>query len=136
MDTPLLLSALLTWMTLLVAAILNGELRNRFLSTRFDELRAHQASSLILSSVILLVSITFSLGYESTVSYLDLVYVGLLWTFMTICFEFLFGHYVMKHPWSHLVQDYNLLHGRLWVLVLISSLVGPYIGGTVVRWIL
>ena len=136
MDAPLLLSALLAWMALLVIAILNGELRNRVLSDHYGELRAHQASSLILSSIILLVSYVFSLVHESSASLLDVVYVGLLWTCMPICFEFPFGHYVMKHSWSHLLQDYNLLQGRLWVLVLLSSLVGPYLGGIVVGLIL
>ena len=136
MDASLLLSALLTWMGLLVIAIVNGELRNRILRTRFDELRAHQASSLILSSAILLVSIVFSFVQGSNVSLLDTIYVGFIWTSMTICFEFVFGHHVMKHPWSYLVQDYNILKGRLWVLVLLCSLVGPYLGGITVRWTL
>jgi hypothetical protein len=29
-------------------------------------------------------------------------------------FEFLVGHYVMGHPWSRLLHDYNILAGRLW----------------------
>jgi hypothetical protein len=29
----------------------------------------------------------------------------------TVAFELTFGHYVMGHPWSRLLADYNLLAG-------------------------
>ena len=46
---------------------------------------------------------------------------------MTILFEFLFGHFIAGHPWSHLFHDYNLLAGRLWVLVLLWTAITPYL---------
>ena len=33
-------------------------------------------------------------------------------------FELGFGHWVAGHPWSRLLADYDLLAGRIWVLVL------------------
>jgi hypothetical protein len=39
--------------------------------------------------------------------------------------RFGFGHYVEGASWSALLADYNLLDGRLWVFVLIWTLVGP-----------
>jgi hypothetical protein len=53
--------------------------------------------------------------------------IGAMWLVMTIVFEFVFGHYGMGHPWSRLWRDYNLLKGRLWVLVLIWTAVAPYV---------
>ncbi len=46
---------------------------------------------------------------------------------MTVIFEFGFGHYIMGHSWSKLLHDYNLLAGRLWLVVLLAILTGPYL---------
>jgi hypothetical protein len=51
----------------------------------------------------------------------------LTWLVLTVIFEFLFGHFVMGHPWSSLFHDYNLLAGRVWVLVLIWIAAAPSI---------
>lgn len=57
--------------------------------------------------------------------------VGLFWVVITIIFEFVFGHYVMGNSWQKLFADYNLLDGRLWVLVLINNLSAPLISGKI-----
>jgi hypothetical protein len=44
---------------------------------------------------------------------------------LTVLFEFIFGRLVMKHPWSKLLADYNLLAGRLWLLVLLWLVIAP-----------
>ena len=53
--------------------------------------------------------------------------VGIIWLCLTVAFEFFFGHYVANHPWSRLIQDYNLLSGRLWALVLLAVTAAPYV---------
>jgi hypothetical protein len=58
-----------------------------------------------------------------------LVLLGLGWTGLTVAFEFLFGHYVVGHPWSRLLADYNVMAGRIWTLVLLTSLLAPVILG-------
>lgn len=55
--------------------------------------------------------------------------IGLFWLVLTVCFEFLFGHYVAGHPWERLLADYNLLAGRLWVLILATLLFTPALAG-------
>ena len=40
-------------------------------------------------------------------------------------FEFLAGHFLFGNPWSMRVADYNLAAGRVWVLVLLATLVAP-----------
>ena len=54
---------------------------------------------------------------------------GVAWTVLTVAFEFLFGHFVMGHPWSRLLHDYNLLAGRFWLLVLLTTLLAPVLLG-------
>ncbi len=51
--------------------------------------------------------------------------IGILWTVMTVCFEFGFFHFVAAVPWEKLLADYNILAGRLWLLVLLTTLFGP-----------
>jgi hypothetical protein len=46
---------------------------------------------------------------------------------MTIIFELLFGHYVIGHSFAKLFEDYNVLKGRVWLLVLIWTTVAPYL---------
>ena len=53
--------------------------------------------------------------------------IGLVWFLLTVAFEFTFGHYVAHHSWGKLFQDYNLLAGRLWVLVLLAVALLPII---------
>jgi hypothetical protein len=44
---------------------------------------------------------------------------------LTLAFEFLAGHYLFGHPWATLLADYNLARGRIWLLVLVATLLGP-----------
>ncbi len=51
--------------------------------------------------------------------------IGLIWLLLTVGFEFLFGHFIAGHSWSRLGQDYNLLAGRVWILVLLVITFAP-----------
>jgi hypothetical protein len=53
--------------------------------------------------------------------------VGFVWLFLTILFEFGFGHYIMGNPWGKLLRDYNLAEGRVWSLFLVWLIIAPYI---------
>jgi hypothetical protein len=59
--------------------------------------------------------------------------IGFFWVVITIIFEFVFGHYVMGHPWQKLFADYNLFNGRLWVLVLLNNIFAPLISGKIIK---
>jgi hypothetical protein len=51
--------------------------------------------------------------------------VGACWLSCTLAFEFLAGHYLFRQPWETLLQDYDVGHGRLWPLVLVTTLAAP-----------
>jgi hypothetical protein len=61
-----------------------------------------------------------------------LLVVGIFWVFITIIFEFVFGHYVMGHHWQKLFADYNIFNGRLWTLVVINNIVAPIASGKII----
>jgi hypothetical protein len=117
--------ALLVWLLLLVVVVLLGALRTALLEPRVGEPAAHVVGTLVVVGVFLTV-IWFAAPWLSPgLQTGALLKVGILWVLLTVSFEFVFGHYVMGNPWSKLLADYNLLAGRLWVLVLLTLLVGP-----------
>lgn len=118
------LRALLTWAVLFVVAVLNGALRDFTYSTWLTQLTAHQVSC-GLGIVLFAVTIwsinrvwPFQSGQQAW-------RIGLLWTALTIVWEFVFGRFVMGHQWSRLLGDYAIWRGRLWCLVLLSVLFLP-----------
>jgi hypothetical protein len=110
----------------MVIAVANGIARNSWYGGSLSELRAHQVSSLTL---IVLVGLSTWALYELRLfrSSGEARATGSIWLVLTVAFEFLFGHYVMKNPWSTLLHDYNILAGRIWLLVLAWIMIVPYI---------
>jgi hypothetical protein len=53
--------------------------------------------------------------------------IGTIWLILTICFEFLAGHYAFGNSWEKLIADYNILKGRIWSMVLITIFFSPYV---------
>lgn len=113
-----------SWAPGVPIAILNGLLRELWYKEFLGELSAHQLSAL---SFILLFGlyVWFVLPWIALPSSGAAWTLGLVWLAITVAFEFLFGHYVMGHPWERLVHDYNLLAGRVWVLVLVWIVLAP-----------
>jgi len=116
----------LLWLGLAVLGVLNGILRNALYSDILGELRAHQVSTIVLIVLIGLYTWLFSLIWKPESS-MQALFIGLIWLVLTILFEFVFGHYVIGHPWSRLFSDYNIMQGRIWSLVLLWTLVAPLV---------
>jgi hypothetical protein len=119
-----ILRAGLAWFAILALAIVNGALRELWIIPHRGELVGHVASTLLLCAVIVLTS-WFAIGWIRPLSSQQAWTVGLEWVLMTLAFEFLAGHYLFGNPWSRLFADYNVLRGRIWVLVLITTLLAP-----------
>jgi len=111
---------------MIVIAVANGVLREAWLRKQLSVLRAHQVSTLTLIAL-LGVYIGAVVRLLPPASAGQALGVGALWLVLTLAFEFLFGHFVSRLPWSKLVQDYDLRGGRLWVLVPVWVLVAPYL---------
>jgi hypothetical protein len=117
---------LIAWFGLVMIAILNGALRQTIILKYTSELTAHQLSCLTGFVFFGLVFWLLSRIYPLT-SAARAWQIGFTWLAMTVCFEFLFGHYVMKHSWEKLLHDYNIFAGRFWMIILIWTTIGPYI---------
>ena len=116
----------LAWLAMPIIGIINGTIRQYGYKQALGELRAHQVSTVtgIILFAIYIWALTRWWKIESSA---QAIAIGVMWLVLTVAFEFLFGHYVMKHPWSRLLHDYNILEGRLWLLVLLFVVIAPYI---------
>lgn len=117
---------ILAWLPMILIAIANGLFREKFLAKRLSELHAHQLST---ATMILLFGVyvwaLFRMWPPAFAN--QTIWIGSLWLLLTVVFEFLFGHYVVGHPWDKLLHDYNMLQGRIWILVLVWIAIAPYI---------
>jgi hypothetical protein len=130
--TKSFLLALAVWPLFLVSAISLGAVREGVVVPAFGEPVAHVTGTLAFIAVMLTIMWVFVSRIRDSVGQFDLWLIGLLWTMMTICFEFGFFHYVAGVPWEKLLADYNLFAGRLWILVLLTTLCGP---GLIGHWL-
>jgi hypothetical protein len=118
------------WLLIAVVAVANGIFRAVVLEPALGPYRAHVASTLATGIPAFLLVIYLYVRYGPIVhTRRELTALGVFWVVLTVVFEFGFGHYVVGHPWSRLLADYNLLAGRLWVLVLLVTLAGPRLVG-------
>ncbi len=131
MSPILYLKAFGVWVIFVVFFIINGSAREFLYKPKIGELWAHQVSCVIGISFILLFTYFFISRVSFEFSRTDLLMLGGFWLVLTVMFEFVFGHYVIGHPWSYLFADYNILKGRLWSLVLIATFLAPYIAGRI-----
>jgi hypothetical protein len=55
--------------------------------------------------------------------------IGALWIALTVTFEFSFGHFVEGLSVDTMLADYNMLNGRLFILMLLSAFIAPVVCG-------
>jgi hypothetical protein len=120
---------ILCWFGLLIIAMINGALRDLAYKPFLGDLLSHQVSVAI--GITLFGFFIWYLSKRWPLSYSSQAWtVGFIWLGMTIAFEFLFFHYVRGVLWSVLLHDYNIVEGRMWVLVLVWVTIAP----TIFRW--
>ena len=122
-----LLRACGLWVLLVGLAILNGAMRERLFVPLLGQSRALPLSGISLSILIFLITVLL-VPFLGAVIPSHYWIIGGMWVLMTVLFEFSFGHYIMGESWRTLLEAYNLLEGNLWVVVLITTAVSPYLG--------
>lgn len=122
--------ALAIWVLMVFAAIVNGIFREKFLNVYLGESNALPLSGVILS--LLIVAITYEaidfFQARSVVIYLAL---GFFWVFLTLVFEYGFGHFVQGMEFREINQAFNLLSGNLFILVIVVTLFSPLVIATI-----
>lgn len=116
------------WVLMAVVAILNGGFREIVLIPRVGDYIGHVLSTALLVAAILVISFIYfrwtSIGY----SQVELLLVGVLWTVLTVGFEFVVG-YVEGTPISVTLGQYDVLAGQVWIAVPLTLLVSPLLFG-------
>jgi hypothetical protein len=112
------------WFAIMLIAILNGAARDVILVPRLGDPVARALSCVTLAALIVLVT-WVSLRWIHPASLSDAWTIGVMWLAMTLTFEFVAGHYLFHTEWATLLADYNLLKGRLWILVLVATAIAP-----------
>jgi len=120
----MLLPAGVVWLGILALAFANGALRELWIIPRTSDLTGHVVSTFILCAAIAMTS-WLTIGWIGPRSSSEAWTIGAGWLILTLAFEFLAGHYLFGNPWSRVLADYNILRGRIWILVLATTLLAP-----------
>lgn len=117
--------ALGLWLILVMIAILNAGLREHGFNLWFPTV------ALPLSGITLSIGI-FCVTYLSMpiIKRHDAFaywFIGIFWLFLTLSFEFIFGHYVRGMAWSELLAIFKIHEGNFMLLVFAVTLLSPYL---------
>lgn len=126
MNIPASLPYLAAWFVMLVVSVANGAVRDFTYGRHMSELAAHQLST-VFSVVLLGLVIRAFIRRYPPASAGQAVRIGLAWAALTVAFEFLFFHFVGGHSWVALLANYDVLAGRVWVVVLLWIAGAPYV---------
>ncbi len=132
MTANLFLKTSIIWVIIALLAILNGIFRESVLVSNLGQSMAIPVSGITLSMIVFIITYVSLplLGKHHALTYF---FVGLQWVFMTLIFEFLFGHYVIGKPWSSIFQVFDIMKGDLFVIVLMVSLFSPLLVAKIKR---
>jgi hypothetical protein len=122
--------SLAIWLLLIAAEILHGIARGIFLVPHAGEFRSNQIGVFTGSLIILAIALVFVRWIGATRPG-QLLGIGILWLFLTLAFEILFGRFVAGASWERLAADYNVLEGGLMPFGMIFLAVSPWIAGKV-----
>ena len=125
-STPYLLRGLAVWFVIIAAESLHGMARELWLKPLVGDFRARQMAFFSGMLLILFIATAFVrwLRAETRQQWLT---VGLLWSVLTLAFEFTLGLLVLDYSWSRMWEDYNLARGGLMGLGLLWLLVVPLV---------
>ena len=115
----------LLWLPMIAVAFANATLRQLVFLKYFNDLRAHQLSTVTLI-VLCAAYIWFVFPFMNIQNGKQALLIGLEWVVLTVAFEFSLGRLVGR-AWESLLQDYNLMAGRIWLLFLICLFISPYV---------
>lgn len=116
---------ILLWLPMIAIAFANATLRELIFVKKYNEIRAHQLSTITLT-ILCSIYIWFVFQRLKVQNPKQAVLIGIMWVLLTVTFEFLLGRSTNK-SWEYLFRDYNLFAGRIWLVFLFCLLVLPYL---------
>lgn len=114
------------WLIIVVAAIMNGLIREKVLTPLIGSQFALPLSGVILSLLIFIIAF-FSIPFIDESRGKVYLAIGLLWVALTLSFEYLFGHFVVGMSWHEISQVFNLKAGNLFIVAVFASAISPWL---------
>ncbi len=121
----LILPASGAWLLFMLIAVASGALRETLLTPLLGEHSAQQIGTVFVCGLIGATIWRFVRHLRPAPG--QALALGLGWVAMTLLFEFGVFHFILGHPLSEMLAEYNLAAGRLWPLVLLSELIIPWL---------
>ena len=119
--------SILAWVIFLVIGFVGGTVRALVLEGPFGRVPAEWIESALVISLFILLIRRFINEHYTELTATRAVGLGTLWAGLTMAFEFLFFHYVTGHSWEELLANYRIDQGRVWVVVILSLWITPWI---------
>lgn len=121
----MLLRGFVVWLGFVLLAVANGLVRETQLIPRLGVARGGQLSAFLLALGILLITY-FTIAWLEPARRGDPWLLGAFWLVLVLLFEFGLGR-AQGTSWSAMLAEYEFWKGRLWVLVLLATLIAPYV---------
>jgi len=107
-----LLRAVLVWLIIIGVETVHGILRGLLLVPVLGDFSARQVSVFTGSLLIFSVASVFFRWLRAE-SKQQLLFVGLMWVFLTVIFEIAVGRLVLNLSWERTTEDYDLTRGGM-----------------------
>ncbi|MDR0333629.1 MAG: hypothetical protein LBI15_09215 [Dysgonamonadaceae bacterium] len=117
--------SILIWLPIIPLAILNGGLRDMFLTPWLGESYSRPISGFILCLLIFVVSLIFipRIGKGEEKTYWK---IGVLWIVLTIIVEMILG-LIMGISFREMLKAYDITTGNLWLIVVLFMGITPWL---------
>ncbi len=124
----MILKATILWFVIGILAVGNGVMREALLEPGLGPSLGLAASGLLLALLVLGVAYIGAPWYGRQ-SQATLLGLGVYRLVLTILFESGLGLILLEQSWEHVLRQYSLAGGNLWLLVLSAITVAPWLAG-------
>ena len=125
-EIVIILKIIAIWLIMAVLAMVNGVLRDDFFAPILGANVALPLSSISLTIIVVLITY-LSIPFFGKNTRSTFMAIGIAWMVIILFFEFVFGYYSVLRPWGVMLQVFNIPDGNLFLLVLLVSLLAPYV---------
>lgn len=113
------------WLLIVIAAIINGAIRDKLLTPLIGAHLSLPISGITLSFLVFVITY-FAIPVFGNIKSRGYIFIGLFWIILTLAFEYLFGHYVIGKSWYEINQVFDVYNGNLFTVVLVVTGLSPW----------